>query len=58
MKVEVKDGNLIVTLPIAPRPSSTGKSNLIASTSGYAMSTTMYEGKPIKVSLNAIVGKG
>lgn len=51
MQAEVKNGNLIITLPIAPRPSKTGKSLIVAHT------VAVHDGKPISVSVNAIVTK-
>lgn len=58
LNVSVVGGNLVVTIPISPRPSTSGKSTLVASTGGYQLSTATHDGKAIKVSLNAIVGKG
>ena len=42
---------LDATLP--PEPSASGKMNIIATTHGFAATTTAYKGKPIKISVNA-----
>ena len=58
MKAEIKDNNLVITVPISPRTSKSGKSLVIASSSGNVQTTTEYEGKPIVVGVNAYVPKG
>lgn len=55
MQAEVKNGQLIITLPISPRPSKTGKSLIVASTNGFTHTVAVHDGKPISVSVNAIV---
>ena len=57
MKVEVKDKELIITLPLfnPPRPSSTGKTLVVAGTGGFQASTAVLNGKPISISVNAVV---
>ena len=57
MNVEIKANDLIVSLPISPRPSKSGKTILVASTSGNIKTTVEYDGKPITVSVNAYVAK-
>lgn len=57
MKVEVKDNQLIITVPIAPHPSASGKTTVIASTYGFMQSTATYNGKVISVGLNATIKK-
>jgi len=57
MNVEIKGNELIVSLPISPRPSKSGKTILVASTSGNIKTTVDYDGKPITVSVNAYVAK-
>ena len=57
MKVEIKNNELIITLPISPRTSKSGKSTVIASTSGNVATSAQYEGKPIIIGCNAYVSK-
>lgn len=59
MTAEIKTVNsisvLIVTVPISPRPSASGKTTVIASTNGNQPSAATHEGKPIIIGLNAYV---
>lgn len=58
MKTEVKDGNLIITMPLtAPRPSKSGKTLIVASTSGFVGTEATVDGKSISVSINAVIPK-
>ena len=57
MKAEIKDGNLILTLPIAPRTSKSGKSTVIATTGGNITCGVDYEGQPVTIGVNAYVKK-
>lgn len=57
MKAEIKDNNLIITLPIAPRTSKSGKSLVIASTGGNITVGLEYEGKPVIIGVNAYIAK-
>jgi len=51
MKLEVKNGNLVITCPInGGVPSKSGKSLVVASTNGFVE----VKGSDIKVNLNAI----
>lgn len=57
MEAEVKAGKLLVTIALeTPRPSSTGKSLLVATTGGFTATTAQVDGKLIRVNLTAIVG--
>ena len=54
---EVSNGNLVITIPLnAPRPSSTGKSRIVASTGGFCGTDAQVEGKKVNVSVNATIG--
>lgn len=53
MQAEIKDGQLIIKLPISPRASKSGKSKVIASTGGNLPTTLVFEGKPVIVGVNA-----
>jgi hypothetical protein len=55
MKATLKDNSITIVLPIAPSISKSGKSNVIATTNGFAISEAVFEGKPVKISVNVIV---
>jgi hypothetical protein len=51
-----KNNNLVVTIPLGtPRPSSSGKNLVVASTGGPWKSTATVGGKPITIGLNAYI---
>lgn len=54
---EIKDGKLIITLPVNQQPvtSSTGKSKIVASTGGFASTTVVVNGQQVKVNVTAII---
>lgn len=55
MTAEIKNGQLIITMPLQPPTSSaSGKTKVIASTRGNKVLTT-YEGKPVTVGVNAYI---
>jgi hypothetical protein len=56
MKSRIENGNLVIELPLEkPRPSSTGKTLLVASTRGVIRTTAQFKGKTISVVANAFV---
>jgi hypothetical protein len=57
MKVEIKNNEIVISLPISPRPSNSGKTTVIASTAGNQASTAVYDGKPVVVGVNAYIKK-
>ena len=57
MKVEIENNELVIRLPISPRPSKSGKSITIASTAGNQATTAVYNGQPVIVGVNAYVKK-
>ncbi len=61
MQIEIKETNglksLVITMPIAPATSKSGKSMVIASTHGNIRTMTDYDGKPITIGVNAYVSK-
>lgn len=58
MQVEIKNNNLVITIPLsAPRPSASGKTLVVASSGGNVQTTAMVDGKPVTVGLNAYVAK-
>ena len=59
MKVSIneKDNTIIITLPISPRPSASGKNITIASSAGNKPTAAIYDGKPVIVGVNCYIGK-
>ena len=57
MTTEIKDNKIIITLPIEPSISASGKSLVVASTKGNKTTNVMYEGKPITIGVNAYVSR-
>ena len=57
MKVEITKIEIVITLPISPRPSKSGKTTVIASTAGNQATTATYNGQPVIVGVNAYVKK-
>jgi hypothetical protein len=56
MTTEIKNGNLIVTIPLqTPTPSSSGKTLVVASSRGNAKTTALVDGKPVTIGLNAYI---
>lgn len=55
-KVEIKDGNLIITAPLQdPTPSSSGKTLVVASSRGNLRTTAQVNGKAVTVGFNAFI---
>lgn len=57
MKAEIKDGKLIVEIPVSERPSKSGKTTIVASSNGNIATTAEYKGKPVVIGLNAYISK-
>lgn len=58
MNAVIKDGNLIITIPIqTPRPSASGKTLVVASSNGNQVTTAHVDGKPVIIGVNAYVKK-
>jgi hypothetical protein len=56
MTVEIKDNKLHIEIDLEkPTPSSSGKTLVIASTRGNAVTTAMVDGKPVIIGLNAYI---
>jgi hypothetical protein len=57
IKAVIKDGNLIITLPMndKPKPSATGKTHVIASTHGNVTTELEVDGKPVVLGVNAYI---
>ena len=56
MKVEIKDGDLVITIPMQkPAPSASGKTLVVASSHGNQPTSAQVDGKPVVVGLNAYI---
>ena len=56
MQVEIKDGNLVITIPMQkPTPSASGKTLVVASSHGNQPTSASVDGKPVVVGLNAYI---
>ena len=57
MKVEIKDGKLIIEINISnpPAPSASGKTLVVASSHGNQPTAAQVNGKPIIIGLNAYI---
>jgi len=59
MQTEIENNCLVIRIPREPpRPSSTGKTLIVATTGGNVETTAMVDGKPVIVGLNAYIRKG
>ena len=58
MQTEIKGGNLIITIPLQqPTPSASGKTLVVASSHGNKATSSMIDGEPIIIGLNAYIGR-
>jgi len=57
MDVKIEKDTIIISLPLSPRPSASGKSIVIASTAGNQATAAQYQGKPVIVGVNCYVRK-
>lgn len=56
MKTEIKNGKLIITIDMMePRPSASGKTLVVATTSGNKMTDVKVAGKNVTIGLNAYI---
>ena len=56
MQVEIKDGNLVITIPMQkPTPSASGKTLVVASSHGNQPTSAQVDGRPVVVGLNAYI---
>jgi hypothetical protein len=56
MKVTIENNELVIRIPmIEPRPSASGKTLVVATTSGNQTTTAMVNGKPVTIGLNAYI---
>ena len=58
METKIENGNLVVTIPLkSPRPSTSGKTLIVASTGGNVVTQATIDGKPVVEGLNAFICK-
>ena len=56
MDARIEKGNLVITIPLGkPRPSSSGKTILLATTKGPRKTSARFEGKTVAVVANAFL---
>ncbi len=58
MNVEIKNNELVITVPIGtPRPSASGKTLVVASSRGNVKTTAQVDGKPVTIGFNAYISR-
>lgn len=58
MEVKIENNELVVRIPLEkPKPSSSGKTLIVASTGGNVQTEVEVDGKPVFVGLNAYIKK-
>lgn len=56
MHAMIKDGNLVVTIPMnQPRPSASGKTLVVATSGGNVVTGAQVNGKAVTIGLNAYI---
>ena len=56
MKVEIRDNKLCIEIDLEePKPSSSGKTLVVASTRGNVVTDVQVDGKPVTIGLNAYI---
>lgn len=58
MKVTIEGNELVIRMPMQePRPSASGKTLVVASTSGNKTTDVMVQGQPVVIGLNTYIKK-
>lgn len=58
MQVKIEDNELVIRMPLQePKPSSSGKTLIVATTSGNIQAGVEIDGKPVYLGLNAYIKK-
>ena len=58
MKAEIKNGNLVLTLPMQnPTPSASGKTLVVATTNGNKTTEVQVNNKSVIIGVNAYIKK-
>ena len=57
METTIENGMLVIKIPLekTPRPSSSGKTLVVAATNGFTSTNATVDGKPISISVNATI---
>jgi hypothetical protein len=56
MTVEIRDSKLCIEIDLEePKPSSSGKTLVVASTRGNVVTEVLVDGKPVTIGLNAYI---
>ena len=56
LKAEIRDNKLIIEIDLEkPAPSSSGKTLVVASTRGNAVTDVLVDGQPVIIGLNAYI---
>lgn len=58
MNVEIKNGSLVITLPLQPPSASkSGKTLIVAGTGGFVKTQAEVNGKKVSIAVNAVIAK-
>jgi hypothetical protein len=58
MQVQIRDGNLIIAIPLqTPTPSASGKKLTVATTRGNRETTVQIQGKNVIIGVNAYIDR-
>jgi hypothetical protein len=56
MTATIKDNKLVIELDLEqPKPSTSGKNLVVASTHGIVTTSALVQGKPVKLGVNAFI---
>lgn len=56
MKAEIKGSDLVITIPMQkPTPSASGKTLVVATSSGNKVTDVIIDGKPVTIGINAYI---
>jgi hypothetical protein len=59
MKVTIENNELVIRMPVQnpPQPSKSGKTLIIATSSGNVTTSCMVDGKPVIIGVNAYISR-
>jgi len=58
VEAKIENNELVIRIPLEkPKPSSSGKTLIVASTGGNVQTDVLVDGKPVFVGLNAYIKK-
>lgn len=56
--IDTKTNELVIRIPLqTPQPSASGKTLIVATSSGITTTSATINGKPVKIGLNAFISK-